>query len=129
MAADQPTYDLMVLLDTAAPDEQRAKVLADIERLVSQNGGTIVNAQDWGTRALAYEIRHKKDAEYRLFQFQGPADVIRALDRTLRITDGVVRFRIIKLAPGTPAPPEPRPEPRFTEERTAPAPAEPAPAA
>jgi small subunit ribosomal protein S6 len=125
MAAEPPTYDLMVLLDTGAPDEQRSKVLADIERLVSQNGGTIVNAQDWGTRPMAYEIKHKKDSEYRLFQFQGPADVIRALDRTLRITDGVVRFRIIKLAPGTPAPPEPRPEPRFTE-----APAEqPAPAA
>ena len=127
MAAEPPTYDLMILLDPAAADEQRAKVLADIERLVSQNGGTIVNAQDWCARALQYEIRHKKDAEYRLFQFQGPADVIRALDRTLRITDGVVRFRVIKLAPGTPAPPEPRPEPRFTDERSAPP--EPAPAA
>jgi small subunit ribosomal protein S6 len=127
MAAEPPTYDLMVLLDTGAPDEQRAKVLADIERLVSQNGGTIVNAQDWGARPLAYEIKHKKDSEYRLFQFQGPSDVIRALDRSLRITDGVVRFRIIKLKPGTPAPPEPRPEPRIAEERSAPP--EPAPAA
>ena len=62
-----------------------------------------MSEHDWGTRALAYEIRHKTDAEYHLLQFHGPAALLASLQRTLRITDGVVRFRIIKLAPGTPA--------------------------
>jgi small subunit ribosomal protein S6 len=120
MAAAAPTYDLMVLLDTAAPDDQRAKVLADAERIIG-NGGEVVNKQDWGPRALAFEIRHKKDAEYHLIQFHATPEVLRTLDRTLHITDGVVRFRIIKLAPGTPPPPAVRPEaPRAAEEPVAP---------
>jgi small subunit ribosomal protein S6 len=127
MAAETPTYDLMLMLDPAATDEQRAKVLADVERLLGQDGGTIVGTQEWGTRTMAYEIRHKTDAEYHLFQFQAPADTLRALERMLRITDAVVRFRIIKLAPGTPPPPAVRPESRAAEE--SPAPAGPAPAA
>ena len=110
MAAAKPTYDLMLLLDTAAADEQRAKVLADAERLITSNGGTVTSKHDWGARALAYEIRHKPDAEYHLIQFHGTPELLENLQRTLRITDGVVRFRIIKLAPGTPAPPPPRPE-------------------
>jgi small subunit ribosomal protein S6 len=109
MAAPEPLYDLMLLLDTAAPDEQRHKVLSDVESMIS-NAGTIVGSHDWGTRALAYEIRHRTDAEYHLVQFHGPAELLANLHRTLRITDGVVRFRVIKLAPGTPAPPEPRAE-------------------
>jgi small subunit ribosomal protein S6 len=55
---------------------------------------------------MAYEIRHKTDADYHLIQFNGPRELLDRLDRTLRITDGVVRYRIIKLRPGTPPPPD-----------------------
>ena len=105
MAAPAPIYDLMVLLDTTAPDDQRAKILADAEAMIA-NGGTVVSKHDWGPRTMAYEIRHKTDAEYHLIQFHGDAPLLENLQRTLRITDGVVRFRIIKVRPGTPAAPD-----------------------
>jgi small subunit ribosomal protein S6 len=108
---ENPTYDLMLLLDTAAPDEQRTKVLGEAERILSTNGASIVSNHDWGTRRTAYEIRHKNDAEYHLLQFQGSPEVPAALDRYLRITDGVVRFRVIKLRPGTPPPPDLKSQP------------------
>ena len=119
MAAATPTYDLMLMLDTAAAEEQRTKVLADAERLITSNGGTITSKHDWGTRALAFEINHKTDAEYHLLQFEGPRTVLDALNRTLRITDGVTRFRVIKLRPGTPPAPDVRqetPAPRAADE-------------
>jgi ribosomal protein S6 len=128
-----PVYDLMLLLDTAATDEQRAKILADAEAAIVAEG-TLVGKHDWGARALAYEIRHKGDAEYHLFQFNATPALLERLHRTLRLTDGIVRFRIIKLAPGTPGPPAVRPEPpRVAEtapaaEGEAPAEAAPAPA-
>jgi small subunit ribosomal protein S6 len=119
MAAAKPTYDLMLLLDTAAPDEQRSKILADAERLITSNGGEITSKHDWGVRSLAYEIKHKPDADYHLLQFEGPRAVLDALNRTLHITDGVTRYRIIKLRPGTPPAPDVRqdaPAPRAAEE-------------
>jgi len=123
-------YDLMLLLDTAAPDAQRAKILSDVEAAISAEG-TLVGKHDWGARALAYEIRHTGDAEYHLFQFNATPALLERLHRTLRLTDGIVRFRIIKLAPGTPPPPTVRPEPPRPAE-AAPvaeaAPAEPTPA-
>jgi small subunit ribosomal protein S6 len=102
MPAQNPTYDLMLLLDTASPEEQRTKVLGEAERILTSNGATITSQHDWGTRRTAFEIRHKKDAEYHLLQFEGGPEVPAALDRYLRITDGVVRFRVIKLKAGTP---------------------------
>jgi len=112
MPAHDPLYDLVLMLDSAAPDEQRQKVRTQVEQTITPIG--IVNTQEWGVRQMAYEIRHKTDAEYHLLQFHGGREVLESLQRTLRIADGVVRFRIIKLKPGTPAPPSTRPEPRPT---------------
>jgi small subunit ribosomal protein S6 len=111
MAAPKPLYDLVLMLDSSADDARRAEIRKSVEDAVAK-GGEVVNRQEWGPRTLAYEIEHRKDAEYHLLQFHGTPELLSQLDRTLRITDEVVRFRIIKLAPGTPPPPEQRAEPR-----------------
>jgi small subunit ribosomal protein S6 len=119
MAAPDPIYDLVVLLDTTVPEEQRAKILSDTEATIS-SGGSVVSKHDWGPRTMAYEIRHKTDADYHLIQFHATPELLANLQRTLRITDGVVRFRIIKLEPGTPEPPA-KPERAPVEATEAPA--------
>jgi small subunit ribosomal protein S6 len=102
-----PIYDLMVLLATSAEDERRARILADVEQTIADNGGTVELKQDWGVRRLAFEIDHTGDADYHLLQFSGPPALVETLSYNLKITDGVLRHRIIKVTPGTPPPPEP----------------------
>jgi small subunit ribosomal protein S6 len=109
MPAAAPTYDLVLLLDSALDDAARAKLVDDAQAAI-EKGGSLVGRHAWGTRALTYEIGHRKDAEYHLLQFQGPPALLETLTRTLRFADGVVRFRIVRLAPGTPGPPDIRPE-------------------
>ncbi len=96
----------MLLLDLAATDETRAKIVADTKRAI-EAGGTLIGHHEWGQRALAYEIEHRAAAEYHLIQFHTRPELLATLGHTLRITDGVVRHRFIKLAPGTPSPPRP----------------------
>jgi small subunit ribosomal protein S6 len=110
------TYDLMLLLDTAAPDDRRAKVLSDVENAI-RNQGELTADHDWGPRTLSYEIRHKKDAEYHLIQFEGGPTLLEQLNRQLRIDDAVTRFRIYKLKRGYPE------APQVSRERPAAAPA------
>jgi small subunit ribosomal protein S6 len=107
MAQLPPIYDLMVLLATSAEDERRARVLADVEQTIADGGGTVELKQDWGVRRLAFEIDHTGDADYHLLQFSGPPALVETLSYNLKITDGVLRHRIIKVTPGTPPPPEP----------------------
>ncbi len=64
---------------------------------------------------LTFEIDHQNEGEYFLYQFSGPASLLEELGRQLRIADGVLRFRIIKVLPGTPPPPEVRVEPVAAE--------------
>jgi len=102
MALPDPIYDLVVLLDPAVDEERRLNILEDARGLISESG-EVVDEQSWGIRPMTFEIRHKKDADYHLLQFRATRELLEELDRTLRITDGVVRYRIIKLRPGTPA--------------------------
>jgi small subunit ribosomal protein S6 len=104
MPKQQTIYDLVLLLSMSAPDEDRAKILADVESAISAAGGSIERNQDWGTRPMAFRINHQNDAEYHLLQFTGPTSLLESLSHSLRIADGVLRFRIIKVIPGTPPP-------------------------
>lgn len=107
MAQLPPIYDLMVLLATSVEDERRARILADVEQTIADAGGKVELKQDWGVRRLAFEIEHIGDADYHLLQFSGPPALVESLSYNLKITDGVMRHRIIKVTPGTPPPPEP----------------------
>jgi small subunit ribosomal protein S6 len=99
-------YDLMLLIDPNAPEERRTAAVSEAESLLSSNG-EIVATQDWGHRRMAYEIDHRPEADYRLYQFSGDKALLERLNQRLRINDAVLRFRIIKAKPGQPLPPPP----------------------
>jgi len=106
MTLPAPTYDLVLLLDPQAEETTRAKILTDTRAAIEAQG-EFLRQDDWGDRTLTYPIDRKADAEYHLLQFHaGTPEMLGALDRTLRITDGIMRFRIIKLKPGVPEAPD-----------------------
>jgi small subunit ribosomal protein S6 len=105
MTLPAPTYDLVLLLDPAADDATRAKLLADTRAAIEAQG-ELLRDDEWGERALTYPIDKKTSARYHLLQFHVSAtELLSSLDRTLRLADEVLRFRIVKLAPGVGAPP------------------------
>jgi small subunit ribosomal protein S6 len=112
-------YDLMLLVDPTAPEERRTAAISEAESMID-SGGELVASYDWGTRRMAYEIDHRPEADYRLYQFNGDNALLERLNQRLRILDGVLRFRIIKVKPGQPTPPPPDQQPaRRREEREA----------
>ena len=105
MATEAPLYDLTLLLDTQMEADRREQILANVEHAID-GAGEIIGRHEWGVRTMAYEVRKHTDAEYHLLQFRGPRELLEQLDHNLKITDGILRHRIIKLRPGTPGPPD-----------------------
>ena len=140
-------YELVLMLDPTAPDERRDALAGETQKQI-ESAGSLKHAEGWGTRKLAYEIRQRTEADYRFYRFAGGADLLDQLDHTLKITDGVLRFRIFKVddRTSTNAPPptaqpagvsaraaraerraaEPGPEPEVEAEPAEPEEAEPA---
>ena len=105
MASGQHIYDLTLLLDPAVEADRREQIVADVADLIDRTG-EFIGRHDWGARQTAYEVRKRPEADYHLIQFRGPATLLEQLDHNLKITDGILRHRIIKLRPGTPPPPD-----------------------
>ena len=84
------------MLDPQAGDEQREKIAADAKSKLEASG-SIEHEANWGMRKMAYEIDNRPEADYRFYRFttEGSA-LLDDLDHTLKITEGVLRFRIFK---------------------------------
>ena len=96
------------MLDPEAPDERRDSIVQTARGRIESNG-SLTAERAWGLRKLAYEINQRTEADYRFFRFQAPSEVLGELDHSLKITDGVMRFRIFKVDPRSPVidPPPP----------------------
>jgi small subunit ribosomal protein S6 len=101
-------YELVLMLDPEAPDERRDQIAADARQRIESSGSLKADAA-WGMRKLAYEIRQRNEADYRFFRFQTESPMLDELDHNLKITDGVLRFRIFKVDASSPVvePPPP----------------------
>jgi small subunit ribosomal protein S6 len=109
MPQETPIYDLVLLLSMSGEEDERTKILADVENAIAAGGGSVERKDDWGVRPMTFRIRHQAEADYHLLQFQGPAALLESLSHSLRINDGVLRFRIIKNLPGMPPAPDSAP--------------------
>jgi small subunit ribosomal protein S6 len=107
--ASEREYELILMLDPEAPDERRDQIAEEARRRI-ESAGTLKHGDSWGMRKLAYEIRQRTEADYRFYRFQSESGLLDDLDHNLKITDGVLRFRIFKVDPGAPVitPPEPQ---------------------
>ena len=108
----------MLMLDPNAPEERQSEVIQNVQSMI-EGDATLVGKHDWGVRRIAYEIDHRPEAAYHLFQFEtDSSELLERLNHSLKIADGVLRFRTIRLKPGSPPPPTPRPEAPRSRERT-----------
>jgi ribosomal protein S6 len=49
-------------------------------------------SHDWGAKKLAHPIHKQTDGRYFLIEYQAEGDAVAEVERTLRITDGVLRY-------------------------------------
>lgn len=108
MAKPAPEYELILMLDPELPDDRRDALAQDARKRI-ETGAELRQERAWGLRKMAYEIEQRNEADYRFFRFASGKDVLDDLSHSLRIADGVLRFRIFKVDPRSPVidPPPP----------------------
>ena len=89
-------YELMVIIDAELDDEVIDTTVKRIADLVGQRGATIKREDRWGRRRFAYEINHKFEGYYVLFEFVGGSELDQ-LERALRLADETVRHKVVRL--------------------------------
>ncbi len=89
------------MLDPAQGAAERDAVAGEAKKQI-EAAGTMKHENAWGLRKLAYEIKQRNEADYRWFRFEAPTELLEQLDHSLKVADGVLRFRVFKVDADTP---------------------------
>src|SRR5438093_13718104 len=90
-------YELVYILPPDSTEQQVAELHTQIEGAVSKMNGVIEKTENWGRRKLAYEIGHNKEGVYVLDVINGSGELMKELDRRLRVMDQVIRHMIVRV--------------------------------
>ncbi len=90
-------YELMLILRPDVADDKAQAVIDRTTRQVSTGGGQIVKVAPWGRRRLAYQIDRYREGSYHIVLFEAPAEVISELERSLQITEEVLRHLVTRV--------------------------------
>jgi small subunit ribosomal protein S6 len=91
------TYELIYILRPEATEQDVADVQAQVEGIIGRLGGTLQRTEPWGRRKLAYEIGKHKEGFYVLHVIQGTGDVMKEIDRRLKVTEGLIRHLVVRV--------------------------------
>jgi len=90
-------YELIYLLPPETAEQQATELHDQVSEIVTRLHGHIEKTENWGRRKLAYEIGHFKEAVYVLEVINGSGDLMKELDRRLKVIDQVVRHMIVRV--------------------------------
>ena len=90
-------YEVVIILDAGLEEEQIKAVLDRTVATISDGGGSPGKLERWGKRRFAYELKHRWEGYYALLECRAEPAVMIALDRQLRLTDGVLRHKVIRI--------------------------------
>jgi small subunit ribosomal protein S6 len=90
-------YELVYILPPDTTEQQATEMHDQVQSIVSRMQGVIEKTETWGRRKLAYEIGPHKDGFYVLEVLQGSGDLVKELDRRLKVIDMVIRHLIVRV--------------------------------
>ena len=90
-------YELVYILPPDSTEEQIADLHEQVKAVVSRLNGQIEKTDNWGRRKLAYEIGPYKEGVYVLEVINGSGELMKELDRRLKVLDQVVRHLVVRV--------------------------------
>jgi small subunit ribosomal protein S6 len=90
-------YELVYIASPDATEQQLAELQTLVEQTVGRFNGRLDTTENWGRRRLAYEIQRHKEGTYVLHVITGPGDMVKELDRKLKVVDTVMRHLVVRV--------------------------------
>lgn len=99
MASNKNTYELTYIVNSVISDEQVKDMVTRVTAYVTENGGDIIEVDEWGARRLAFPIQKKRNGYYVNMYFKAPGEIVPRLERALEIDDNILRYLTLRMDP------------------------------
>ena len=90
-------YELVYIVSPDATDDQVSDLHNQVEAIMQRMGGALEKTENWGRRRLAYEIGRHKEGTYVLEVINGTGELMKEIDRRLKVTDLVIRHLTVRV--------------------------------
>ena len=90
-------YELVYIVSPDASEQTIAELHTQVEQIVHRFNGTLDKTENWGRRKLAYEIGKAREGTYVVETISGAGELMKEIDRRLRVTDTVIRHLIVRV--------------------------------
>jgi small subunit ribosomal protein S6 len=90
-------YELVYILPPETTEQQATELHDQVAAVVARLNGTIEKTENWGRRKLAYEIGKFKEGVYVLEVINGGGELMKEIDRRLKVIDQVFRHMIVRV--------------------------------
>ena len=91
-------YETVLISDPDLQDQTRAELFDKIRNIIAKENGILLDFDEWGSKKLAYEIKKKLRGYYVCLTYGGTGDLVKELERNLRLSDGIMKFMTILLS-------------------------------
>jgi small subunit ribosomal protein S6 len=99
-------YEVMVIFDADLEEEEiRAAVERSIQ-LIESRGAERGQIDWWGKRRFAYELKHRWEGYYVVFQARSDPPAMDELHRVLSLADEVIRHKVLRIPEEVYGPPK-----------------------
>jgi len=87
-------YEIVFIVHPDLEENALNEVTEKVKGWVTEAGGSVIKADFWGRRRLAYAIRKQKEGQYILLKVQLAPTTVVTIERNLRFQEPVLRFAI-----------------------------------
>jgi len=95
--AEKRTYEIVFIIDPDAEDAEVMRLTEAVQKIITDQGGSITKTEMMGKRRLAYEINHRRDGVYVLLEVDGSGAEIAELERRMRVNDRILRYMTVRV--------------------------------
>jgi len=89
-------YETTFILVPEMPESEYKEVVEKFVTMIKDNGGSIVNLEQWGLKTLAYEIKRRTKGYYAFIEFISPTEFIGKLEQEYIYDERILRYLTLK---------------------------------
>jgi small subunit ribosomal protein S6 len=91
------TYEVLFIADPNLSEPDVDKLTETVQGYAEKEGAKTQKVEKWGKKRLAYDIKKHREGYYVLLVVDGKPEMVKELERRMRVTDGMVKFITVRV--------------------------------
>lgn len=89
-------YEVVTIISPEVDGERLPEIVDWLSKLITDRGGEVESAEQWGMRKLAYPVKKFMEANYVLTKFKLEAELTKELGTEIGASGEILRHLVVK---------------------------------